>query len=252
MLNDTFSLRRIALYARKHYAENGRYYLSVGAIVLCLLLALLLVLNDGQDFFYSVAAVVGVAAGASWLHRTCRPYYKPVQANMAYMVPLTQAEKYLFCWFNSYVVWGVVFIVLLLLVVGASHIRGFGTLHLTAPFEWFGWSVLLACTVLHAAAFFCCSWARKSPLKGYLLMGGIVIAGIVAYERLMMVLGGGIVIAPFPGSTLIAVVTAPDTTCIYCIEPFPHADAVRHAVAVAAALFFWTAGYFKFKERTLK
>lgn len=252
MPNDNFSLRRIALYARKHYAENGRYYLCIGAAILTLLLVPLFILHDGSDLYYSGAFVVGVVAGASWLHRTCRSFYKPVEAAQAYTLPLTQVEKYLFCWVNSFLVYGLVFVLALSVAVVVSHIPGLDFLRLTHPFEWFGWTVLCICTVLHAAALFCCSWAVKSPLKGYLLLGGIAFVLMMVYGRLMVLLTGQMLVFPLPAAPVICLSESTDTLLIYLIDAFVHAQGVRYAVSVAAALLFWTAGYYKFRERTLK
>lgn len=250
-MNKTFSFRRFALLVRKHYVETGRQHLYIAGGMFVLLVLALFVFDITNTYFL-FAAMVFLVGGALWLNRTCSAYYRPDEAQEAYTLPATQGEKYLFCWLNSYVVYYIFFILIQSVTTAFSRIGAKGMLRLEfSDLVWFGWRFLLMATLFHALALFCCSWAKRNPIRGYLLVGGIGVAALLAYVYLQTVLTE-IILSPLPGSETTVVLHEGSSWLIYPIAAFRCGEVVNYVTAAAAALLFWTAGYFKFRERTLK
>lgn len=104
----TFSLRRVAQYTAKHYAEYGRRYaLIFGVIIVALAAMALLILAKFQFFLeievlfetaliflFTVALVVADMSVRS-LDRTTN------RASLEMTLPLTLAERYAFVFFNT-------------------------------------------------------------------------------------------------------------------------------------------------------
>lgn len=246
-MNNTFSFRRFALLVRKHYVETGRQHLYIagGMFVLFVLVSR----SEIMDFYF-FASVIFFVGGALWLHRTCRAYYRPDEAQEAYTLPAAQGEKYLFCWLNSYLVYCILFF--LMLRIG-TFLHGIGVeekpwVTYSGP-VWFEFFLFAA--VLHALALFCCSWVKRNPIRGYLLVGGIAVVAMLAYTYLLTELTG-IILSPLPGSKTMVLHREGSSTLLYPIAAFRCGEVVNYIAASAAALLFWTAGYFKFRERTLK
>ncbi|MEG1622457.1 MAG: hypothetical protein RR330_03685 [Alistipes sp.] len=252
MFNNTISLRRIALYARKHYTENSRSYLT---LLLLIFLSLLFLLWAGSPFIDFVA-ILYVITGIAWIQRTCGNFYKPLQAIQAYTFPVSQAEKYLFCWFNSLIVFSLVFLLLFGIVIAISHIQFLRFFPITNVFSHINFkSLLFYFAFIHALALFSCSWTKKSPAKGYFLLFALATIYLIIdffIRRLMPYSDGFVwVSSGFDPHAMIHVIGT-NAILSYDIVPFPYAEYMIFSVTAVATVVFWVVGYFKFKERTLK
>ena len=104
----TFSLRRVAQYTAKHYAEYGRRYALIFGVIIVALAAMALLILAKFKFFLEIevlyetaliclCAVVVVVADMSVrsLDRTVN------RASLEMILPLTSAERYTFVFFNT-------------------------------------------------------------------------------------------------------------------------------------------------------
>ena len=104
----TFSLRRVAQYTAKHYAEYGRRYALMFGVIIAVLAAMALLILAKFKFFLEIEvlfetvlvclpAVVVVVADMSVrsLDRTTN------RASLEMTLPLTSAERYTFVFFNT-------------------------------------------------------------------------------------------------------------------------------------------------------
>lgn len=104
----TFSLRRVAQYTAKHYAEYGRRYALIFGVIIVALAAMALLIWAKFKFFLEIEgifqtvlvflpAVVVVVADMSVrsLYRTTN------RATLEMTLPLTSAERYTFVFFNT-------------------------------------------------------------------------------------------------------------------------------------------------------
>lgn len=104
----TFSLRRVAQYTAKHYAEYGRRYALIFGVIIVALAAMTLLIWAKFKFFLEIEglfqtvlvclpAVVVVVADMSVrsLYRTTN------RATLEMTLPLTSAERYTFVFFNT-------------------------------------------------------------------------------------------------------------------------------------------------------
>lgn len=104
----TFSLRRVAQYTAKHYAEYGRRYALIFGVIIVALAAMALLILAKFKFFLEIEgifqtvlvclpAVVVVVADMSVrsLYRTTN------RATLEMSLPLTSAERYTFVFFNT-------------------------------------------------------------------------------------------------------------------------------------------------------
>lgn len=104
----TFSLRRVAQYTAKHYAEYGRRYALIFGVIIAVLAAMALLILAKFKFFLEIEvlfetvlvclpAVVVVVADMSVrsLDRTTN------RATLEMTLPLTSAERYTFVFFNT-------------------------------------------------------------------------------------------------------------------------------------------------------
>lgn len=107
----TFSLRRVAQYTAKHYAEYGRRYALIFGVIIATLAAMALLIWAKFKFFLEIEglfqtvlvclpAVVVVVADMSVrsLYRTTN------RATLEMTLPLTSAERYTFVFFNTLIV----------------------------------------------------------------------------------------------------------------------------------------------------
>lgn len=107
----TFSLRRVAQYTAKHYAEYGRRYALIFGVIIVALAAMALLILAKFKFFLEIEglfqtvlvclpAVVVVVADMSVrsLYRTTN------RATLEMTLPLTSAERYTFVFFNTLIV----------------------------------------------------------------------------------------------------------------------------------------------------
>ena len=104
----TFSLRRVAQYTAKHYAEYGRRYALIFGVIIVALAAMALLILAKFKFFLEIEvlfetaliflpAVVVVVADMSVrsLYRTTN------RATLEMTLPLTSAERYTFVFLNT-------------------------------------------------------------------------------------------------------------------------------------------------------
>lgn len=107
----TFSLRRVAQYTAKHYAEYGRRYALIFGVIIVALAAMALLILAKFKFFLEIEvlfetaliflpAVVVVVADMSVrsLYRTTN------RATLEMTLPLTSAERYTFVFFNTLII----------------------------------------------------------------------------------------------------------------------------------------------------
>lgn len=107
----TFSLRRVAQYTAKHYAEYGRRYALIFGVIIVALAAMALLIWAKFKFFLEIEgifqtvlvflpAVVVVVADMSIrsLYRTTN------RATLEMTLPLTSAERYVFVFLNTLIV----------------------------------------------------------------------------------------------------------------------------------------------------
>ena len=107
----TFSLRRVAQYTAKHYAEYGRRYALIFGVIIVALAAMALLIWAKFKFFLEIEglfqtvlvclpAVVVVVADMSVrsLYRTTN------RATLEMTLPLTSAERYTFVFFNTLII----------------------------------------------------------------------------------------------------------------------------------------------------
>lgn len=239
-MNSTFSLRRTALYARKHYTENARYYLY-GLLAASLILFLVSLFDSREPGIIRVAAAYLMMAFYYYFVRlSCRSHYERKSMTTVYTLPVTAAEKYLFIWFNTTVVATAVFGLLLWLVTATEGIPGSNIIYPT-------W---LAILTVQSGLLLACCWGREYPMKQFLLLACAFILFFVLYYRGMTLTGGLFAHIPFSeihvnarsGSAILA---------------FPLREQLSRYGAWTMVfgywiLVSWVTGYFKFRERTLK
>lgn len=249
MHNDSFSFRRIALYARKHYIENARFY---GFTALAILLALLgqFLLDYNERSYSSNATALAVITGILWLNRTFRPFYKPKMATLNYMLPLTQTEKYFFCWFNSLIAFGTIFTLLYLAAIAFGRITGIATPELGWFPNWYSGEDLIFLLLFQSLAMLVCSGAKTSPVRGYVIIWLATIMFISIYQLSLtrIVPYSDIQIFTSPCSDLKINMYLNDSYLHYRIPPLPGVGIVYWVLIVLG----WITGWKKFRERTFK
>lgn len=249
MHNDSLSFRRIALYARKHYMENAKFY---GFTALAILLALLgqYLLDYNERNYSSNAFALAIITGILWLNRTFRPFYKPKMATLNYMLPLTQTEKYIFCWFNSLIAFGAVFTLLYLAAIAFGRSTGIAMPELGWFPNWYDGEDLTYLLLFQSLAMLVCSGAKGSPVRGYVIVWLATIVFISIYQLSFhrIVPYDDINIRTSPCSDLTVTMNLDDSYLDYRIPPLPGVEIVYWALIILG----WVTGWMKFRERTFK
>lgn len=250
-MNSTFSLRRILLYARKHYLENARKYLYI--------LLAFAILQGVSFWFYCCTAerdtevyynltLIYMAAFSYLIARlSCRSHRERRQMPLAYTLPVTPLEKYLFIWFNSAVVAIVYYGVMLSPFVVKVYCPGI-------PDDYFllnmSCRVWLSLVLIQSGVLLACCWAKGNPLKILLPLAVAYLLYLLAYGAILWYAFGMSSGLPF---SEMCINRFSDTAVLRCELP----DQLPAYGAYIILFGFWivvcwVAAYFKFKERTLK
>ena len=256
-MNDFFNGKRFLGYAVKHYTENKRFY----AIGLAGLALLLLALNFYIDHQYrdrpEIGAVYLVPQFAVALlsmilvaQAGFRDYRKRAERDMAFTLPVSNFEKYLFGGLNPLLFIGIVFPLLLWIC--------------RLPFWGASWSFLrfidletgLFILVVHGGMLLANAAAKKDVRLAYL----VVAAAYFAYPLffyLPVLLGwvndGARFLLP-PYYMMSPLFIEGDSSIHLSVSLLsPECQKITKLLfLVSLALFFWVTGYFKFRERQLK
>lgn len=242
-MNSTFSLRRIALYARKHYVENARQYLYgiVGTILLLLSIPLFFGVLFGSRRLDVLSALLMAAFVYYITFISCRN--RSQSEELSSTLPVTPLEKYLFIWFNSSIV-----SIALYALIQLPFAFDIGMPLLRISNEG-GASLMLIFTV-QAAILLACCWAKGNPAKILLTLTGAFILFYGAYYAFM---AGVIGIFPdVPFSKAYTWINS-DKAILTCPLPVRLPALAGYAVLLLYWVpVCWVVAYFKFKERTLK
>lgn len=248
-MNNAFSMRRVALYAHKHYVENAHSYLY-GLLVLAAMSALTLC-RYTHTFCDHLIPLLPLSS----LYFTmigCRSHYSRRAMERSYTLPASQSEKYLFTWLNTavlstiatfVVVWSMcaLFTAIYKRPIGVDFSRIEFTEILTGVTAWL---------LFQAAVLLSCCWNKGFPLKALAVIIGVFIACVLlAVFLLQPASGANFAVNPF------------DATCTLHTET----ARIRYtligglSIPVSLTLIFgfwtlvmWATAYFKFKERTSK
>lgn len=244
-MNNTFSLHRVALYARKHYTENSRSYLYglLGLIGLTLL-SLYYIGNSIPLSLLLLISCIYFTLISSQNH------YAQRSIEQSYTLPATAEEKYFFIWLNSAIAIPLATTAICLLLSSIFSIVQHKTTGLLTLSNIDSMTIILF-LLMQSGTLFCCSWLRGSPLKAYAIVSGILIGIFILYftifNKLVLNLHYSIDIS--------------NGTCYSYIDAarisYPLANNISEQCTVTYFLgfwmvVFWVMGYFKFKERTLK
>lgn len=248
-MNNTFSMHRVALYARKHYAENSRSYLY-GLLALATMSAVALYIRP-YDFNENLLLLL--LLGSAYFTMTgSRSHYSRRAMAQSYTLPVSPAEKYLFTWFNSAVVATVAAFAVVLgvcLLFSAIYERpvGLDLTHIELPVVGFA---MTAYFLFQAAALLSCCWSIGSPIKIFLLIIGLFIAcALIGVYSLKTSPDANFTINTFDATCSIRSATARIR--------YPLAGGFSLPTNLMLLFGFWTSvmwvtAYFKFRERTVK
>lgn len=249
-MNNAFSLRRIARYARKHYVENARSYLY------CLLAFFLLQAAAAWVFNFFYADPVSYRTTTVFLmggylfvitRIACRGHRDPRQQPLVDTLPVTLGERYAFIWFHTAVAAMLGYRILLaMLPVQLSVVQPHGPV-VSGELNLLAWLVLyLFQSVLLIASF----WTKGNPLKATIPLLAAFVGFCGLYYFGLNSLYGFLVRVPF---SEIGMVWNGDSASVVCRLPAMLTE--KAALVVGFGFWigvFWLAGYFKFRERTLQ
>lgn len=248
-MNNTFSLHRVARYARKHYVENGRTYVY-GILITTAITAFMLYIAPYQNH---ESLLLPLLFGTVYFTLACcGDHYHPRSMELNYMLPASQAEKYLFTWFNSALLATAVSVAVIWIV--STVFTAIGNKPVGPDFSQFEYSVAMpaiaAYFLLQAAILFSCCRGKGTPLKGLLILIAIFAAASLAYFlSLRPAFGSNFSIDLLDASCQIHSGTAR--------IGYPLIEGVSLSTSIAQVFGFWTlvlwvTAYFKFRERTSK
>lgn len=248
-MNNTFSLCRTALYARKHYVENSRNYIY-GLLLLTAMSVLVLYIRP-YDFNENLLLLL-LLSSAYFTMICCRSHYSRRAMAQSYTLPVSPAEKYLFMWFNSAVLATLASFAIILtvcLLFSAIYKRPVGLNLMHIEFSLVG-VCITAYFFFQAGALLSCCWSKGSPIKIFLVIIGLFIA---------CALIGIYSLKTFPDTNF--AINAFDATCSIrsetaCIR-YPLVNGISTWTTIPLIFGFWTlamwiTAYFKLKERTSK
>lgn len=244
-MNNHLSLRRMLLYARKHYIENARHYLYLfGTVTLLLAVSLwyfeIHIPKSGISAVISVMLLLIATCDAAYI--SCRDQLHPLSVLRSRTLPVTAAEQYLFSWFNTTVLATGIFV--LIQWLPAAIVECPRLLQMPYP-TW------LLIYFIQAALLLACNWARTNPLKVFLpLIAGYVLFFIL-YYKIVRIGAGLLVTLPFSTASSI------HHSSSAMLMSYPVGEQLSSNAAHTLLFGFWIVvcwivGYFKCRERTLK
>lgn len=197
----SFSLGRVALLARKHYAENRTNYLvGFGGYLLFLVLALQGAFRDtlpSLDRFDVVIIFAAFFLSAILTKMNFTPYIYPNRQVEAYSLPATRGEKFLFAIVNTFVV---TLVAIVGLEVAASLVaprcNEFIYSH-TISGHWFTelTEVFVLMPMFISTVIFACTASRKGNFGVSLILTWGVIALLYCIPSLLLCNGNGTSVA---------------------------------------------------------
>lgn len=250
-MNNSFSLRRTLLVARKHYAENFRHYLygMLAFALVCYLFAWWLS-DPNSKYNFLIKLYPGITAGAllGFLYYNavvcCRNYYKSDAMIRNYTLPAAAAEHYLVVWFHTTVVATGLFLLLL------------GPVALLAPqcepYAFFrSYPVLIFIFAVQAGALFTRSLARDKALRWDLLTAAVALAAYLLYAHAINIGSDASIVSETIFSSSGVLWRGSESTLAYRL-PMQMSVKAGYSIVALWIPVLWIASYFKFKERTLK
>lgn len=248
-MNNTFSMHRVALYARKHYAENSLYYLC-GLLILAAMSALTLYWHPNT--FCDQLTLLLLAGSGYFTIIGCHSHYSRRSMERSYTLPASPLEKYLFTWFNTTVLATIVtFVVVwgMCVLFTVIHERPVGV-----DFSRIEFSQIMTGAAIYllfqAGTLLSCCWNKGFPLKVFLVIIGVVIACVLLIVFLLQPASdANFAINPFDASCSIRSETA-------CIR-YRLVNGISTGTTTTLIFGFWTLAmwiiaFFKFNERTVK
>ena len=245
-MNNTFSLHRTLLYARKHYAENARNY-GYGLLATLILLSVLAWLSGSWDRdpgTFRVASCFTMIGFLYYVIRlSCRSLYERLPMTRSFTLPVTAAEKYLFIWFNTTVVATLLFSLVLWPVTAAAGIADDNIVRVMVYPTW-----LMIFTV-QAGLLLACCWGKEYPMKVFLLLVGAFLLYFFVYYG---VLSSGPLLVRIPFSELhVSMRSGPAIVGVPLRGQLSDYGAYT-LIFGYWILVGWVVGYFKLREKTLK
>lgn len=242
-MNNTFSLHRIFLYARKHYMENIRSYIY-GLLALLIINSIYVLIFTKQPYREEELTNLLLMAFMFYFIRiSCRDSFKQEPMYLSYTLPVTALEKYLFIWFNSTIVVSALYCLVQWPFVVITNSTEYHILNL-----FYGqWLLIL---YIQATALLSYCWIKGSPVKVFLALLGATFLFYAVYYKGIQIATGLNTTIPFSSFH-----TAENSDKAQLIYTFPEQMSRHTAYAIILdfwILIFWLTGYFKFRERTLK
>lgn len=248
-MNNTFSIRRFAQYAHKHYIENSHHYLYGILIVAAASIIIL------YFFPYDISEnlILPLLFGSVYFTIIgCRSHYSLRSIEQSYTLPASSSEKYLFIWINSVILTTIITIAIIWIVSIVFTIIYKKPVGLS--FSEFEYPLVLtgitAYLLFQAGILLSCCWGKGSPMRVFLIIIGLFIACTLMYIHYMQ-----------PAADTNFTINLFDATCNIRSEnariQYPLISGISMPISISLTLGFWTlvmwiTAYFKFKERTLK
>lgn len=244
-MNNTFSLGRTLLYARKHYVENARYYgytLLLFLLMLSVWACYIRTWGETASSFTLFAVLLMIAFICLVTRISSLSHYEQRIIPLSYTLPVTTEEKYLFIWFNSTVVATVLYALILCPVTyaaGKQEILKFFS-------EYPAWLMIFT---IQAGLLLSCSWVKGNPLKAFLPLAGAFFLYHAIYTTVLRSWGF------YAGLPFSEIGFHIDSGTAYLRWLLPEQISQNAAYTILFGFWIlvaWIVGYFKFKERTLK
>lgn len=257
-MNPFFSIKRFADYSRKQYSENRKAFLS-GALLIVLTLACCFwgctragVIRLNMVVAYTVCALIILSV--CFLQWSTRVWRDPSRGMIYNLTPVSEFEKYGFAWLTTLVGLWLCFAVVFWTLYGLFGLF-FEYSDLRTEYSSNLITAIAPFLLGHALAFFFFTAVRRHVLAAYIAMI-VCWAFIVLFPMLLDhwgVLGAGNIVQDPLFASFDAAVGNDKSDFTYTVSWIPTnlLSAVKSAVCLILAAVFWTAGYFKFKEKQI-